>query len=325
LRSKKIVVVGMGYVGSAVVYTLMMTGAADEIVLIDLNRDKTEGDALDMNHGMSFLPPVKLRAGDYEDCAGAALVILTAGAAQKPGEGRMALLRRNAAVFDSILDKMLPHLDSGAMILVVTNPVDVLTQAVLRRSGLPPGQVFGSGTVLDTARLKWAIAGQVGIDARDVHAFVVGEHGDTEVAAFSAASISGIPLSEYCRQRYGQDGHQTALCQLHGLHDTVRRAAGQIIEKKGATCYGVALAVNAIATAILDDQKAILTVSSRIDGLYGIQDACLSLPSIVGTGGVERILEVRYSETETQALRHSAEVIQRALLTVDSGQGTVDS
>lgn len=313
MKQKKIVVIGAGFVGSTTVYTMMMSGTADEIVLIDINKDKAEGDVLDMNHGMSFLPPVKLRVGGYEDCADAALVVITAGAAQKPGETRMELLHRNERVFDSILDEMMPCIGSDTILLMVTNPVDVLTQYVLRRSGLHPRRVIGSGTVLDTSRLKWAIAGHVGIDPRNVHTFVIGEHGDTEVAAFSATSVSGMSLSEYCRQCGDCAGGGNALCRLGELHDEVRHAAYGIIEKKGATYYAVALAVTRIAESILNDQKAILTVSGLIDGPYGIKDTCLSLPCVVGADGIEKVLEVPYSPEETEALRHSAETIRKAL------------
>ncbi|MCL1807359.1 MAG: L-lactate dehydrogenase [Oscillospiraceae bacterium] len=310
MPKKKIAVIGAGYVGSTTAYTLLMNNTADEIVLIDVNRDKAEGDALDMNHGMSFLPPVRFYSGWYEDCADAAMVVLTAGAAQKPGESRMELLGRNLRVFDDVLSKLLPVLAPNALLLTVTNPVDVLTKYVLERSHLPASRVMGSGTVLDTSRLKWAIAGHVGIDPRDVHTFVIGEHGDTEVAAFSATTISGMRLDEYCAQckRHGCD----ALNQLSAIHDEVRNAAYGIIEKKGATYYAVALAVNRIAEAVLNDQKAILTVSGLVDGAYGLRDVCLSLPRIVGAGGMERLLEVPYSPAETAQLRHSAETIRQA-------------
>lgn len=307
---KKVVVAGAGFVGATTAYTMMMNNTADEIVLIDINHAKAEGDALDMNHGMSFLPPVKLSAGDYSDCADAALVILTAGAAQKPGESRMDLMGRNLRVFDDILTQMMPRLGSDALLLTVTNPVDVLTRYVLARSGLPPARVIGSGTVLDTSRLKWAIAEHIGIDPRNVHTFVIGEHGDTEVAAFSATTISGMRLSQYCSQ-CSQCGND-ALKRLYGLHEDVRRAAYGIIEKKGATYYAVALAVNRIAEAVLNDQKAVLTVSGLTDGSYGIHDVCLSLPRIVGSGGIEALLEVPYDATEAEQLRRSAEAIRAA-------------
>ncbi|MDR0294434.1 MAG: L-lactate dehydrogenase [Oscillospiraceae bacterium] len=321
MPKKKIAVVGAGFVGSTAAYTMMMNNTADEIVLIDINRDKAEGDALDMNHGMSFLPPVRFYSGWYGDCADAALVVLTAGAAQKPGERRMELLGRNLRVFDDILSQLLPNLAPNALLLTVTNPVDVLTQYVLERSGLPPSRVMGSGTVLDTSRLKWAIAEQVGVDPRNVHTFVVGEHGDTEVAAFSATTVSGMRLDQYCggaplgMSGTGAGYRQSLLsCEafFHSLHDGVRRAAYGIIEKKGATYYAVALAVNRIAEAALNDQKAVLTVSGLVDGAYGIGGVCLSLPRVVGAGGIERLLEVPYDGGEIRALRHSAETIRKA-------------
>ena len=307
--NKKVVVVGSGFVGATTVYTMMMNGTADEIVIIDLNREKAEGDMLDMLHGMSFLPPVKLRVGDYADCAGAALVILTAGAAQKPGETRLDLLKKNKAVFSSILTAMLPHLSQNAILLTVTNPVDVLTKYVLDVSGLPPARVIGSGTVLDTSRLRVAIARHVGVDARNVHTFVIGEHGDSEVAAFSATTVGGLSLTDYCKtcRECGDP-----VCELSSLHEEVRGAAYEIISKKGATYYAVALAVNRIAEAILCDQKAILTVSGLINGLYGIQNTCLSLPCVVGAGGIERVLEVPFSEQEIEGLRKSAAAINEA-------------
>lgn len=318
MRKRKIVVVGAGYVGSSTVYTLLMAGTAEEIVLIDINTDKAEGDILDMRHGMSFLPPVTLHAGgskSYEHCADASMVILTAGAAQQPGETRMHLLERNLRVFDSILDQMLPHLAPEAIVLVVTNPVDVLTRYVLTRSGLPSARVIGSGTVLDTSRLKVAIAGHVGVDPRDVHTFIVGEHGDTEVPVFSATTIAGMGLLEYCGQCAQCSNSTLALGRLHELHEEVKNAAYDVISKKGSTCYAVAQAVNRIATAILNDQKAILTVSGLVDGLYGIHGVCLSLPCVVGAGGIEKQLSLPYSAEETKSLQASAVVLDEAYST----------
>ncbi|MCL2004383.1 MAG: L-lactate dehydrogenase [Oscillospiraceae bacterium] len=310
MPKKKAAVIGAGLVGATAAFTMLMNNTADELVLIDVNRDKAEGDALDMNHGMSFLPPVKLTSGWYEHCRDAALIVLTAGAAQKPGESRMDLLGRNLRVFDDVLSNLLPNLAPNALLLTVTNPVDVLTQYVLERSGLPPSRVMGSGTVLDTSRLKWAIAEHIGLDSRDVKTFVIGEHGDTAVAAFSATAVSGMRLDEYCAQ-CPQPGCD-ALTRLSELHREVRGAAYDVIAKKGATHYAVALAVNRVAEAALNDQKAVLTVSGLIEGAYGIKDVCLSLPRVVGAGGMERLLEVPYSKEELAALRHSAEVIREA-------------
>jgi L-lactate dehydrogenase len=310
MPKKKVAVIGAGFVGSTAAYTMMMNNTADEIVLIDINREKAEGDALDMNHGMSFLPPVKFYSGWYEDCADARLVVLAAGAAQFPGERRMELLGRNLRVIDDILNQLLPVLPSGSILLPVTNPVDVLTHYVLERSGLPPELVIGSGTVLDTSRLKWAIASHIGVDPRDVNTFIIGEHGDTAVAAFSATTVSGMSLRDYCANSCTQGCH--ALRELSGVYEEVRNAAYGIIEKKGATYYAVALAVNRIAEAVLNDQKAILTVSGLVNGPYGLRDVCLSLPRVVGGRGMERLLEVPYNDDEIRQLRRSADVIRES-------------
>lgn len=311
MKKRKIVVIGAGFVGSTTVYTMLMDGTADEIALIDINTGKAEGDVLDMRHGMSFLSPVRLFAGGYEHCEDASLVIITAGAAQQPGETRLHLLERNLRVFDSILEQLLPHLSEDAIVMTVTNPVDLLTRYVLEHSGLPAPRVIGSGTVLDTSRLKVAIAEHVGVDARDVHSFVIGEHGDTEVPVFSATTISGMSLLEYCGQCKECGGSSIALGRLHELHDEIKNAAYGIIEKKGATYYAVAQAVNRIAKAILSDQKAILTVSGLV-GIPGFPGVCLSLPCVVGAGGIEKTLHVPYSDIELHALRVSAETLDRA-------------
>ena len=301
---KKVVIIGSGYVGSTTAYTMLTGHTADEIVLIDANQDKAEGDALDMNHGMSFLPPVKLYAGSYPDCADASLIILTAGAAQVPGEKRLELTGRNKKACDDILTSLAPHLSEEAILLVVTNPVDVLTQYVLEATGLPKEQVIGSGTVLDTSRLKWAIAEHVGVDPRDVHAFIVGEHGDSAVPFFSAASVSGMRLCDYCA-RCGGCGYHS---DLFTIGENITQAAYEIIAKKGATYYAVALAVNRIAESILRDQKAVLTVSGRSD----VYNTCLSLPRIIGAKGIESLWNISYSTSEQDALQKSAEIIKRA-------------
>jgi L-lactate dehydrogenase len=302
MPKKKVAVIGAGFVGSTAAYTMLMNNTADEIVLIDIDRDKAEGEALDMNHGMSFLPPVRFYSGRYGDCADAALIVLTAGAAQKPGESRTDLLGRNLRVFDDILSNLLPVLAPDAVLLAVTNPVDVLTHYVLRRSGLPAARVMGSGTVLDSSRLKWAIAAHVGVDPRDVDTFIIGEHGDSAVAVFSATTVAGMGLDEFCGE--------SCECFYRAIHDEVRNAAYGIIDKKGATYYAVALAVDRIARAVLNDQKAVLPVSGLVDGPYGLSDVCLSLPRVIGAGGMERLLEVPYGEGELAGLRHSAETIK---------------
>ncbi len=308
MKTQKVVMIGCGYVGSTTVYTMMMAGTANEIVIIDANREKAEGDALDINHGLSFLTPTALRVGDYPDCRDADVVVITAGASQRPGETRSDLLGRNISIFKSILDNVMQHIGDKTILLVVTNPVDVLAAFTRHYTGLDASRVLGSGTVLDTARLKYAIAEHAGIDARNVHTFVIGEHGDTEVAAFSATSISGMTLLEYCQQ-CGQCA-DSGLSKLGDLHAQVRDAAYEIINKKGATFYAVALAVNRILQAILNNQKAILTVSTQLTGQYGLPDVYLSLPCVVGLSGVEKILTPTYSDDELAALRRSADAIK---------------
>lgn len=304
----KICIVGAGFVGSTTAYTLMLSGLASEIVLIDMNRDKAEGDALDMNHGIAFVSPVRVVAGDYSQARGSDLVILAAGANQKPGETRTDLLRRNTSIFRSILDALLPHLKSDTLLLVVTNPVDILTYVTLRISGFDEKRVIGSGTVLDTARLKYYIGEHTGVDARNVHTYIIGEHGDTEVAAWSLTSIAGMALDDYCKVCGKCQGGIQA-CKDEFYHKT-KHAAYDIIQKKGATYYAVALAVRRIIESLSGDEHSILTVSSHLNGQYGIKGMCLSVPTIVGRAGAERVLEVPFADDELMALRHSADTLR---------------
>ncbi len=304
----RVVIIGNGLVGSTTTYTMMLSGIANEIFVIDLNKEKVEGDVLDMNHGLSFLTPVKLSAGDYSDCKEANVVIITAGVAQKEGEDRLDLLKRNVKVFDNIIDQLMKNIGQHTVLLIVTNPVDVLTQYTLAKSGLPRNRVIGSGTVLDTSRLKYAISEHTGIDSRNIHAFVLGEHGDSEVAAFSSTNISGMSLDEYCHQCSECDSSQDL---LNDLHEQVKNAAYEIIEKKGSTYYAVALAVNRITEAILHDQRSILTVSTLLEGQYGIREACVSVPCIIGRGGVRKILEISLSDPEREGLTKSAEIVRK--------------
>lgn len=305
---RKIVIVGDGFVGSTTLYTMMLSDTAEEYVLIDINRNKAEGDVLDINHGISFINPEKVYVGGYPDCKDAAVVVLTAGVAQRPGESRNDLLERNKKVFDAIIDEMMPHIGSETVLLVVTNPVDVLTRYTLARSGLTPNRVIGSGTVLDTSRLKYAISRHTNIDTRNVHTYIIGEHGDTEVPVFSNTTIAGMSLPKYCA--FCGQCADAGVSLMDNMHREVREAAAAIIEKKGATYYAVALAVNRIVQAILNDQNSILTVSSYIDGPYGLKDVCISLPSVVNRRGVDKIIEVTLSEDELARLRASAESVR---------------
>lgn len=304
----KIVVIGAGFVGSTTAYTIMLGGLFNEIVLIDLNHDKAEGDAMDMMHGVSFVKPVNVYGGDYADCKDADIVVITAGANQKPGETRTDLLKRNAAVFHSIIGSVMKYAPDDVILLPVTNPVDILTYITYKISGLPKNQVLGSGTVLDTSRLKYMISRHTGVDARNCHTYIIGEHGDSEVAAWSVTNIAGMSMPEYARA--------TGKCKpddLEMMYQQVKHAAYEIIDKKGATYYAIALAVARIVSCIAGEENSILTVSSVFEGEYGIRDVALSVPTQVGGYGVEQILEVPFSEEEMTGLKDSSDKL-RALL-----------
>ena len=309
---RNVVIVGDGAVGSTTAYTLMLSNFVKEISIIDVNKPKTEGDALDMMHGMPFVQPKIVKAGEYSDIANAHVVILTAGVGQKDGETRIDLLKRNIKVFDSIIEGMKPYIHDELIVLVVTNPVDILTYYTYKKLGIPSNRVIGSGTVLDTARLKSAIAEDTKVDARNIHTFVLGEHGDTEVAAFSVTTIGGLPLHRFC-QKCGRCKGQH-LSQLNRLHEKVKNAAYEIIAKKGATYYAVALAVNKIVETIINDSNSILTVSTLIDEEFeGVKSFYFSLPCIVNSKGIERVINLDYSEKERQQLAHSANTLKKII------------
>lgn len=303
----KITIVGAGNVGSTIGYTLMLSGLVSEIVMIDINRQKAEGDAMDMNHGVSFVSPVKISAGDYCDIKGSDMVIITAGANQREGEKRTDLLRRNAEIFKSIIDNILRYCHDDTILLVVTNPVDILTYVTYRISGFSKHNIIGSGTVLDTSRLKYLISRHANVDARNVHTYIVGEHGDSEVAAWSATRIAGMEVDRYCSLG-GECG--TLGMRKDEFYAKTKNAAYEIIEKKGATYYAIALAVKKIAESIIGDENSILTVSGLLEGEYGLTDVCLSLPTVVGKGGAERIISMDFSAEEMSGLRRSAETLK---------------
>ncbi len=298
----KIAIVGAGYVGSTTAYTLMMSGLVSEIVLLDINRDKAEGDAIDMNHGVSFVSPVRIVAGDYSDIKGSDMVIITAGANQQQGEKRTDLLRRNAEIFRDIIENILRYCHDDTILQVVTNPVDILTYVTCKISGFSKNNVFGSGTVLDTSRLKYLIGKKANVDTRNVHTYIIGEHGDSEVAAWSVTNIAGMSVEDYCG-----DPHND---YREDFYLSTKNAAYEIINKKGATYYAIALAVKRIVESIIGDENSILTVSSMLDGEYGISDVCLSVPTIVGAGGAEKIVEIDFSDEEIAGLKRSAATLK---------------
>jgi L-lactate dehydrogenase len=314
MASRKIAIVGDGAVGSSIAYTLMLGHAVNEIVIIDVNQAKAEGDALDMADGMSFLSVPKIvRASGYEGCEGASIIVITAGAAQKPGETRLDLLTKNAGIFASIIAAIKPHLNPDTIVLVVSNPVDILTYFTYKKLGIPSSRVIGSGTVLDTSRLKTAIAADTKIDPRSIHTMIVGEHGDSEVAVWSATSVGGLALTSYCAKCGKCSGHNMA--QLNALHEKVKNAAYEIIAKKGATFYAVALAVSRIVSAILNDENSVLTVSTYLENEFDglLQDVYLSLPAVINNKGVEKILRPDYSEGEKSAIVTSGLALKEKL------------
>lgn len=304
---QKVVIVGAGLVGSTTAYALINSGLVAELVLIDVDEDRLSGEVLDLNHGNFFVPAVNLHAGDYPDCRGASVVVLSAGASQKEGEGRLGLLEKNLGVFRQIVPRVLEYNDQ-CILLVVTNPVDVLTYATLKISGLPPGRVLGSGTLLDTARFRYLLGNNCGVDPHNIHAYVLGEHGDSEVAAWSITNVAGIPLEEFC---LGCD-RDCSPEKRESIFEDVRESAYRIISGKGATYYAVGLAVRRIIRALLRDENAVLPVSVLVDGMFGICDVALSLPCLLSAEGIVRVLELPLDEVEKEALRTSAEVLREA-------------
>lgn len=299
---QKCAVIGCGFVGATTAYTLIQSELFSEIVLIDIDRKKAEGEAMDLVHGLPFLSPKKVYAGDYADISDAAIVIITAGANQKPGQTRTDLVKTNVKIFHSIVDQIVKYNKDG-ILLVVTNPVDILTYVTWKCSGFPSNRVIGSGTVLDTARFKYLIGEKLGVDMRNVHSFIIGEHGDSELAVWSSANISGIDLDRYCAT--------IPTCKniknLYGIYEDVKNSAYRIIESKGATYYAIAQSVTRICTAILRDERTIMPVSTYLDGEYGLNNICLSVPSIVGRAGVEKVIEIALDESEHEKLINSAE------------------
>lgn len=308
----KIVIIGSGNVGATCAYTIMLGGVFSEIVIIDVNKNKAEGDAMDIAHGVSLVKPVRVVSGDYSECSDADIVVITAGVAQKPGETRLALLQRNTVVFRSIVSSIMKYAPSDVILLTVANPVDILTYITYKLSGLPKNQVLGSGTVLDTSRLKYMLSCHTGIDARNCHTYIIGEHGDSEVAAWSVTNIAGMTMDEYAKF--------TGKCtksDLDTMYSQVKNAAYEIIDKKGATYYAIAVAVNRITECIAHDENSILTVSSVFDGQYGISDVALSVPTKVGGNGIEKIFEVSFSENELQSLKNSADTLSDLIKQLD--------
>ena len=311
---RKVVIVGAGQVGSTFAYTLAMRGLADEIVLIDANRELAKGQVLDLAHGQAFFPSSQFREGGPSDYSDASLIVITAGAKQRPGEGRLELVQRNAVIMRGLIDEIVAQ-DSRGVVLIVSNPVDILTYVAHQRSGWPRGRVMGSGTVLDSARFRYLLSRHCGVDVHNVHAYIMGEHGDSEFAAWSTTNMAGMPFEHFCRV--------CAKCEdkpagRQGIVHDVRHSAYHIIDYKGATWFAVAQAMTQIAAAVLRNQHTVLTVSSVLEGEYGLSGVSLGVPSIVSWKGVEQVLEVDLPPDEQWALEKSANALREVIAGLDT-------
>ncbi|CAM3675094.1 L-lactate dehydrogenase [Cytobacillus oceanisediminis] len=307
-RVNRVVLIGTGFVGSSYAFALLNQGVTEELVLVDLNKEKSEGDAMDLNHGMPFAPsPTSIWFGDYSDCKDADLVVITAGANQKPGETRLDLVEKNTKIFKSIVGQVMASGFDG-IFLVATNPVDILTYAVWKFSGLPKERVIGSGTILDTARFRYLLGEYFKVDTRNVHAYIIGEHGDTELPVWSHADIAGKNIDDWISKEaaYKQE-------DLDSLFLNVRDAAYQIIERKGATYYGIAMGLVRLTKAILQNENSVLTVSAYLDGQYGHNDVYIGVPAIVNRNGIRDIVELNLSKDEQDKFTQSVKVLKKTM------------
>lgn len=301
---RKVAIIGCGFVGAASAFTLMQHGLFSEMVLIDIDHARAEGEAMDISHGLLFAKPMSIYAGDYQDAADAAIAIITAGANQKQGETRLDLVRKNSKILCSVLTS-LQKVNFKGILVVVSNPVDILTKVAQTYSGLPESQVFGSGTVLDTARLRYLLGEHLSVDNRSVHAFIIGEHGDSEIPVWSSAHVSGVPLNRFCEMR-GYYDHDNAMREIG---DSVKNSAYKIIDRKQATYYGIAMAVQRICEAIVRDEKSILPVSVALHGEFDINGVTLSVPTIIGANGVEKTVPIALNNEEHTKLLYSADML----------------
>ena len=304
-------VVGSGFVGATAAYALVMRGVGRRVVLVDQNRARAESEADDILHAVPFAHPLEVTAGDYADLAGCKVVIVSAGVGQKPGETRLELLGRNAQVFKQVIPNILKNAPQ-AILLIATNPVDVMTHIAARYAkefGVPSTRVIGSGTTLDTARLRSLIGRQLKVDSQHIHAYVLGEHGDSEVLAWSQVTVGGIPLKEFCT------GREISICpeDYAAIDEKVRRAAYHIIEGKGATYYGIGSAIARIVEVILQDERSLLTVCTPMEDVAGIKDVTVSLPNLVGGEGIIQTFFPNLNQAETAALHASAQVVRSVI------------
>lgn len=305
VNDRKVAIIGAGFVGSSSAFALMQKGLFNELVLIDANKARAEGEAMDISHGLAYSNSMRIYAGEYEDISDAKIIIITAGAAQKVGETRLDLIKKNSKIMTSIINEIV-RVKAEGLLLIVANPVDVLTQVALKVSGFGKERVFGSGTVLDTARLKYLLSEKLRVDTRNVHAVIMGEHGDSEFVAWSFANVSGMPIKKFLCLRGYKDMEQLK----EEIHAEVRDSAYKIIERKGATYYGIALSVTRICECIVKNQHSMLPISTLLEGEYGVSNVALSVPAILGSDGVEAVLELPLSSNEILELHHSSDTLE---------------
>lgn len=305
--SRKVVIVGAGDVGATFAYSLAQSGTAEEICLVDLNSELLEGQVLDLSHGLPFYPPVRIKAGSKEDYSDAQVIVITAGSAQKKGESRLDLLQRNAGIIRGIMDDI-SGAGSSAVVVMVTNPVDVLTKVALEHSGWDRRRIFGSGTVLDSSRFRYLISKTLEVGVHNVHAYILGEHGDSEFAAWSLTNIGGVPIDYYCQDNFAGNWAE----KRKELVEKVRNSAYHVIDYKGATNFAVGLALVRITGAVLRNQSSVLTVSAHLQGEYAHEDICISVPCLVNASGMSKVLKTDLSEPEIEALGNSVGVLKNS-------------
>lgn len=311
----KIVILGAGNVGSTIAYTLAVDGFASELVLIDINKEKAEGEAMDIAQGAAFCPPVSIYSGDYESARGADIVIVTLGMARKPGQTRIDLAQANVNIIKSVMPQI-AEIAPNAVYIVVSNPVDILTYAILKCTKLSEKQVFGSGTILDSARLRSSLSEHVGLNAQNVHAYVLGEHGDTSVVAWSLTTIGGLNMDDYCT-RFCENHNMCGKKDLVDIENDVRTSGAKVIRMKGATYYAIALSTRKICESVLRNANAVMTVSGMINGLYGINDVCLSVPFVINAKGLSYPITPPLTEKEKIQLNASADSLKEVIASLD--------
>lgn len=311
-QPNKVAIIGTGRVGASCAYALQLRGLASEIVLINANRRRAEGEAMDINHGSQFTKPVRVWAGDYKDCRDADIVVLAAGTSQKPGDTRLDLLKNNVAILQRMLAPTLRYLED-TIVIVAANPVDVLTYLAWQMTGLPSHQVIGSGTILDTARFRFLLGQHFKVDTHSIHAYIIGEHGDSQVPVWSLANIAGMRLDEYCRL----NGNLLDSSKREEIANNTRRAAYEIIHRKGATYYAIAAGLVRIIEAIIRDENSVLTVSGVVNGVHAFDDVALSMPCVVNRQGIAKTLDLPLAKEEQADIQKSAHIIKGAIQSLD--------